>query len=122
MSTIAYSGPLTIQEGGIVVEHGTGASVAGAVTINAPSGVITTETLNTAAGSFTDITLTNSFITATSVITIGCGTWTGPGVTDNDFPHVNVQTPGSGSVVFRIYNNSAGTPLNGTLKINFLIV
>jgi len=98
---------------------GTGTVSANAVTINAQAGVITTGSLSTASGAnATAITLTNSFITASSVILCQLmgGTNTTLGVTFN-------AVPGAGSATITITNgNVAAAALNGTLIIGFAVL
>ena len=100
------------------VTTGTATSTAGAGTINAQTGVITTEALTTAAGSTYTMTLTNSYISANSIVmvTVGKGTATA------GEPVVQFVTPAAGSAVILIRNVSAATALNGTIKIGFMVV
>jgi hypothetical protein len=96
----------------------TATSAAGAVTFNnATAGVITTESLSTAAGAIYTLTLTSNLIKAGSVVfvspTLGSAT-TGTACV----AHV---TPANGSVVIKIKNIDATNAFNGTLKIGFAI-
>lgn len=98
------------------VETGTATSTANAATINAQTGVITTEALTTAAGATYVMTLTNSTIAATSIVitTVGRGTNTGVGLVPL------TVTPAAGSCVM-IFQNPGLTALNGTIKIGFKV-
>ena len=60
------------------VATGTATSTAGAATINAQTGLITTEALTTAAGATYTMTLTNAYISVNSLVfvTLGKGTAT----------------------------------------------
>jgi hypothetical protein len=99
------------------VATGTATSTAAAATINAQTGLITTEALTTAAGSTYTMTLTNSAIAASSIVlvTVGKGTAT------TGEPVVQFVTPAAGSVVILIRNVSAAAALNGTIKIGFKV-
>lgn len=93
----------------------TGAS--GAVTLNAEYGVITTESLSTAAGSDVSYTLTNSEITTASVIQAEV-----QGGTNTTVPaYVHKVTPAAGSATVLIRNGHASAALNGTLIWSFII-
>lgn len=119
MSTAINSLPVE----NLTITHGTGPSISGLATINAPSGVITTDTLMTNPEDVTDIQFNNSFISPTSVIMATIGSYSGGlGPTADGVPILYVQTPGSGVVILRIYNDNSSVNLNGTLKINFIIV
>ena len=95
----------------------TATATAGAATCNGQSGTVTSESLTTAAGSSYSLTLSDSLITASSVVigVSGNGTNTGGAVTG----HVKC-TPGSGTATCVAYNDGA-TPFNGTIKIIFII-
>jgi len=101
----------------IDVATGTATSTAGAATINTQSGLITTEALVTAAAATYTMTLTNSSITANSIVlvTVGKGTAT------TGEPAVHFVTPAAGSCVILIRNNAAAAALNGTIKIGFMV-
>jgi hypothetical protein len=96
----------------------TATAVAGAATLNKPSGVITTEALNTAAGAEYILTLTNSGIAFQDQVYASVG-----------FVSANAGTPcitrtqgGAGNVVIHVQNVHATAAFNGTLEINFLVV
>lgn len=95
---------------------GSATSTAGAATINAQTGVITTESLTTAAGATYTMTLTNSYIQASSIVTpvAGRGTNTSCGLVP-----ITV-TPAAGSCVM-IFQNPGLTALSGTMKIAFTV-
>lgn len=96
---------------------GTGTSTSSAATINNQIGVITTEALVTAAGSTYTMTLTNSYISANSIVlvTVGKGTAT------TGEPVVQFVTAAAGSAVILIRNVAAAAAFNGTLKIGFVV-
>ena len=104
--------------GSILLDRGTATSTAGAATINHQAGVITTEALTTAAASAYAFTLTDSRITAASIVQLQLmgGTNTTRGLELR-------AIPGSGVATISIYNNNvAGTALNGTLIFGFVVI
>lgn len=92
-------------------------ATAGAATLNSLNGVITSESITTAGAAEYTLTLTNSFITANSVILCSSGL----GTSTNGTPGIGSVTPGAGSAVITVTNLSASA-FNGTIKINFVIV
>ena len=98
------------------VETGTATSTAGAATINAQTGVITTEALTTAASATYTMTLTNAAIATTSIVlvTVGKGTATNGKMTPT------FVTPAQGSAVI-ILQNIDTAAVNGTIKIGFKV-
>lgn len=95
---------------------GTATSTAAAATINAAAGVITTESLTTAAAAVYTFTLTNSFIAAGDIVLAMVST-TGTGT-----PVVAEITPAAGSAVIVIQNIHASAALNAVLKIGFVVI
>ena len=98
------------------VTPGSATSTASAATINAQSGVITTEALTTAAGATYTMTLTNSLVNTSSVVlaVAGNGTNTLCGLSPL------TVTPSAGSVKM-IFQNVGLSALNGTMKIFFTV-
>jgi hypothetical protein len=86
-----------------------------AVTANAMSGVITTDSLSTAAGSSQTITISDSEVTTSSVVNVGLA-----GGTDTAGTPVIVATPGSGSITIKLYNKHASAAFSGTFVLDFL--
>lgn len=104
------TGKATFQKG-----TGSGATP----TVNTQSGVVTTASLSTsAASSATATTITNSEVSSTSVILVSLmgGTNTIPGVSISAVPTTNTIT------VTVTNNNVAGSALNGTLIIGFVVL
>lgn len=95
---------------------GTVTGAAGAATLNQSSGVITTESLTTAAGAIYTLTLTNSFIAAGDIVLTMVST-TGTGN-----PVVTETTPAAGTCVILVQNVHAATAFNAALKIGFVVV
>jgi len=104
--------------GNYATASGTATATAGAATLNAGRGVVTTESLTTAAADVYTLTLTNLAISATSIVlvTVGNGTNTTVG------PTLAGVTPGVESAVISIRNTHASVALDGTLKIGFVVV
>lgn len=97
---------------------GTATSTAGAATVGNQAGLITTESLTTAAGSTYTMTLTNALITANSLVFVTVA----KGSATTGEPVVQFVTPAAGSAVILIRNVAAAAALNGTIKIGFYIV
>jgi hypothetical protein len=96
----------------------TAAATAGAATLNKTLGTITSEALTTAGLAAYTLTLTDSCITASSIIVWSIDNGTNTQGTLGQ----GIVTPGSGSAVFKINNLHATQALNGTIKVNFQIV
>jgi hypothetical protein len=104
----------------LVLDSGTKTSTAsaGAAELDKMSGVITSESLSTAAGSDYTLTLTNSDIAAADLVfaSVQLGTAT------TGVPAVATVTPGDGEVVIVVQNIAASAAFNGTIKISFAVV
>lgn len=116
--SVTASGKIT--GGSLVLDTGTktATATAGAATLNKDSGLITSESLTTAAAAEYTLTLTNSSIAAGDYVfaSVQNGTNTkGP-------IYVTTVTPGSGSVVIKVLNGAASDALDGTIKIAFMVV
>tara|TARA_R110000868_G_scaffold114344_5_gene306468 strand:+ start:7023 stop:7379 length:357 start_codon:yes stop_codon:yes gene_type:complete len=96
----------------------TGTAAAGAVTENSLAGQITTEALTTAAAGEYTLTITNSLITANSVVIASVGQGTSTAGT----PGIGGVTPAAGSLVITVTNLHSANAFNGTLKINFAVI
>lgn len=96
----------------------TAAATAGAATLNKNAGVITTESLTTAAAGVYTLTLTDSQIAAADVVqvTIGNGTNT------TGLPVLSTVKPAAGSAVIVIANLSGAAAFNGTLIVMFTVI
>lgn len=90
---------------------------AGAGTINAMRGIVTTEALTTAAGADYTFGLINSNIAATSIVHLSLDNGTN---TTAPVYHHRI-TPAAGSATILIRNGHASSALNGTLKIFFTV-
>jgi hypothetical protein len=99
----------------VLADSGTATAVAGAVTLNKLSGVITTEALTTAAAANYGLAITNSTIAATDIIFASVSEVTNSG----GVPVVCKVQPGAGTLNIIIRNVHASAAFNGTLNIAF---
>lgn len=117
-SSMSLSAVNTMAAGSrIITDKTTAVTTGGAATINKMSGVLTTPALTTASGTAYTITLTNSEITASSIVLcqIQGGTNTTPGI-------VVVATPAAGSATILLQNSGVGAAaLNGTVIVSFVV-
>lgn len=98
---------------------GTATATAGAATLHATVGVVTTEALTTAQDASYTLTLTNTLIDANSVVMVSVAN----GTNTQGTTVVTKVTPGADSVVIVVTNKHAtAQALNGTLKIAFAVV
>lgn len=97
--------------------YSTATASAGAATLSANCGTITSEALTTAAAAAYTLTLTNTVVLANSVVTVSVDN----GTNTQGIPSLSTVTPTAGQVVIKIYNVHASQALNGTLKIRFLV-
>lgn len=95
----------------------TATSSAGAVTYAGASGVITTESLNTAALATYTLTITNSYALATDIMDVVIQGGTNSAGT----PLLLSATPANGSIVIKVYNAHATNAFNGTLVLGFTV-
>ncbi len=105
---------------GIVItgDTGTASATTGAATLSTQNGIVTSESLTTAAGATYTLTLTNTKIAASSNVMVT----TGLGTSTQGLPIVTKVTPGVGSATIVITNAHASLALNGTILIQFKIV
>jgi hypothetical protein len=96
----------------------TAAATAGAATLSRYSGVVTSESITTAAGSNYTLTLTNTLIAAADQVFVSVSF----GTNTQGTPYVSTVTPAAGSVVIVIKNDHATLAFNGTIKVQFLVV
>jgi hypothetical protein len=93
----------------------TATASSGAATLNNLSGTITTESLTTAAAASYTLTLTNSHVRTDSIVNVEIDN----GSNTQGIPVKGIVTPGSGSVVIKVWNLHATQALNGTLKLRY---
>lgn len=93
-------------------------ATAGAATLNDYAGLITSESLTTAAAADYTLTLTNSAIAAADLVFVTAQLGTS---TQGDLL-IGAVTPAAGSATIIIRNGHASLALNGTIIIGFLVV
>lgn len=98
--------------------EGTASATAGAATLNAGRGKITSEALTTAAGAVYTLTLTDSRIAAADLVFASVAN----GTNTQGVPAVGRVSPAAGSVAIEIRNEHASQALNGTLVISFFVI
>lgn len=108
----ANGNPLVVDTGGATGKSGT--SSAGAVTLNKSAGLITTESVTTAAGSDYTLTITNSKVLASDLVFANVANGSNTGGS----PCISTVTPAAGSLVIKVHNAGAAA-FNGTLKIGY---
>ncbi len=118
MPGIDDSVPGAREQGLQLSQKKTATGAAAAVTINALAGTITTEALTTAAGAEAAYTVTNNKVTASSIVLVSVADGTNTTVA----AMVASVTPAAGSFVVVLSNLHAAAALNGTLKINFVVI
>lgn len=101
-----------------LADNGTATATSGAATLNKIAGVVTSESLTTAAGATYTLTVTDSAIAATDIVfaSVALGTAT------TGMPAVTTVTPAAGSLVIIVQNIAASAALNGTIKIAFAAI
>lgn len=104
----------TIDNGGTK----TASATAGAATLARYAGVITSESITTAAQANYTLTLTNSLIAAADQVYVSVNN----GTNTQGTPVVSTVAPAAGSVVITIKNDHATLAFNGTIKVMFLLV
>ncbi|HEY1750383.1 MAG TPA: hypothetical protein VGG29_03920 [Caulobacteraceae bacterium] len=87
-----------------------------AVTINKMAGVVTTDSLSTAAGASQAITITDSQVTASSLVLVSR-----VGGTDTAGTPILKAVPGAGTITLTVANNHASAAFNGTFVVDFLV-
>jgi hypothetical protein len=94
----------------------TATATAGAATLNKTAGVITSESLSTAAGSIYTLTLTDSAIAATDQVMASVQ----PGTSTTGTPSITTVDPVAGQLIIKVKNIDASNAFNGTLLISFV--
>jgi hypothetical protein len=90
---------------------------AGASTFNQDAGIITTESLSTAAGATYTETVNCNAVTASSLVFVSIAN----GSNSAGDPSLQLVTPGAAKVTITIVNRHASAAFNGTLKITVLV-
>jgi len=111
--------PAAVTTNALHVDTGTKTATAsaGAATLNKMAGVITSESLSTAAGADYTLTLTNSDIAAADQVMASVQYGTSTAGT----PAVATVATAAGSATIIVQNIHATAALNGTIKISFVV-
>lgn len=96
----------------------TASATTGAATLNQPSGIITSESLTTAAGATYTLTLTDNKIAATDIIQVTLG----KGTATTGVPSLSTVTITDSTATIVVQNIHATAALNGTIVFMFNIV
>lgn len=99
-------------------DYGTVTAASGAATLNKSAGLVTSESITTAAGATYTLTLTNSKVTsASSIVSAAVDPGSSAGT-----PCVTTIVPSAGSVVIKVQNVHASAAFNNAIKIRFWII
>jgi hypothetical protein len=121
MPRTSFSGPVRSLNGfeGVLTGVGTATATAGAATLAAVAGKVTTESLTTAQNLFYTLTITNTEIAAADAVFASVAN----GTNTQGTPMIVRVTPAAGSLVIVVQNKHASAEaLNGTLVISFFAV
>lgn len=111
-------GPATVSALHLDAGTKTATATSGAATLNKMAGVITSESLTTAAGADYTLTLTNSDIAAADQVFASVQ----DGSSTAGTPTIATVTPGTGQVVIVVQNIHASAAFNGTIKVSFAVI
>src|SRR4051812_31069436 len=100
----------------IISSKSAGTSSAGAITLQALAGMITTESLTTAAAATYTLTLTNANITTSTIVLVNVDKASSTGT-----PCVASVTPSAGSASIVIQNIHASAAFNNSIKIGYVL-
>jgi hypothetical protein len=108
-----------LRVGALTMQNLTATAASNAATLNSSSGgIITTESLTTAAGATYTLTLTNDAIAAGDMVFASVQ----DGTSNAGTPAITTVAPAAGSVVIIVQNIHSSNAVNGTLKISFFVV
>ena len=115
---VIVTGTLDVK-GGVKAALGAAAATAGAATLAARQGKITSEALTTAQNLFYTLTITNTAVAAADIVMASLANGTNTAGT----PVITSVTPGAGSIVIVVQNmHATAVALNGTLVISFQVL
>jgi len=115
-SALNVTGKSTLS-GDVVLNNGTSTASSGAVTLNARAGVITTDSITTTGQSSYALTVTNSNVTATDILSGSVAN----GTNTTGIPVLTLAA-GAGVITAKVFNaaTTATNPFGGTLKVSFV--
>lgn len=100
------------------LDFGTATATSGSATVNTLAGLITTESLTTAAGAVYTLTVNNNKISSSDLIFVSVNNGSNTGGS----PTLTTVSPANGSFVVKIQNIHATAAFNGTLVVSFFVV
>lgn len=102
---------------GLTIKSSTATATAGAATLNAYAGKVTSEAITTAQNATYTLTVTDSFIAATDL----CFGSIANGTNTQGTPMIVRMTPAAGSLVILVKNmHDAAQALNGTIVVTYV--
>jgi hypothetical protein len=110
----------TLSDAGLVLTKATASqttNISQGVTLNSGSGLITTMTASAAAGLTNEFVFSNSFITSNSIVFVKLVNYSG----SQGNPIVEVFSSATGSADIVVTNLDNTDPLNGSLRIGFVV-
>jgi hypothetical protein len=93
------------------------ATAGGAAVLGTDSGIVTTQSLTTAALTAVTFTVTSPAITPSSIVTVTVGN----GTNSAGIPGLESVTLGTGIATIVVFNDHPTAALNGTLKISLIV-
>ena len=106
-----------VQVEAVRYKNSSGSAAAGAITLNAPAGIVTSEAITTAQNATYTLTITNSFIAASDIVTCSLAN----GTNTQGTPMIVRVTPAAGSLVILVKNmHDSAQALNGTIVVSFI--
>jgi uncharacterized phosphosugar-binding protein len=115
---MTVTGTLTVT-GGLKQTMGAASATAGAATLPALQGKITSEALTTAQNAIYTLTLTNTQIAAADIVMVSVSN----GTNTQGSPVVTRVSPAAGSVVILVANlHASAQALNGTIVVSFVVI
>jgi hypothetical protein len=116
--SLAVAGTVTVT-GGLKQVIGAAAATAGAATLAALQGKVTSEALVTAQNAIYTLTLTNSQIAAGDIVLASVSN----GTNTQGSPVVTRISPAAGSVVILVANlHASAQAFNGTIVVSFMVI
>lgn len=103
---------------GFGTEVSAGTAAAGAVTLNARAGKVTSEALTTAQDAIYTLTITNAKVSAADLVFASVAN----GTNTQGSPRIGRVQPGAGSLVVQVVNaHATAEAFNGTIVVSFMV-
>ena len=115
---MTVTGSLTVT-GGHKQALGSATATAGAATLAAYQGKVTSESLTTAQNAVYTLTITNSLVAAADVVLASVAN----GTNSQGTPTITRVQPAAGSITVLVSNlHASAVALNGTIVVSFLVI